>query len=180
MTTLNNIVNPANVAGVNNNFDIIEDELTNKVLKKTLGDGEDNTMLENIDMNSNRILNLPTPTSLLEPVRLKDLGVTDGITINLRELVTVNTLETNTLVTESLDNNLIVVQGETPVTITLGKATPNTSVFFMQDTVQQVTFVAEEGVVIKTPLGFTPYTRYSVCFAYALDANTWVLGGDLG
>lgn len=39
-----------------------------------------NTMSAPIDMNSNRILNLPTPTNPTDPVRIEDLGTLTGLT----------------------------------------------------------------------------------------------------
>lgn len=73
MTTLSDIGTGFSRTAINNNFDIIEDELNNKVIKKVLADGEDNTMTVNIDMNSNRILNSPTPSSPNDLVRLRDM-----------------------------------------------------------------------------------------------------------
>lgn len=73
MTVLNNIGSGFARTAINDNFDIIQDELTNKVIKKVLGNSENNTMEANLDMNSKRILNLPIPLSLNEPARLQDL-----------------------------------------------------------------------------------------------------------
>src|SRR6185369_4876156 len=70
---LNDIVNTYNLALINSNFTKIEDELQNKVLYRDNPVGEPNQMENNLDMNSNRILNLPAPTSPNEPVRLQDL-----------------------------------------------------------------------------------------------------------
>jgi hypothetical protein len=83
MTVLNNIGSGFNRTPINSNFEIIEDELTNKVIKKVLAEGESNTMQVPIDMNSQRMLNLPKPIGLSDPVRLLDLynaaiGVSTG------------------------------------------------------------------------------------------------------
>ena len=62
-----------NLSAVNDNFDLIAEHLNDKVLYRDNPSGEPNTMNNNLDMNNNRILNLPAPNSELEPVRLKDL-----------------------------------------------------------------------------------------------------------
>jgi len=53
---------------LNDNFQSIEDELNNKVLYRDNPNGEPNQMLNDLDMNSNRIINLPTATTNNEPV----------------------------------------------------------------------------------------------------------------
>lgn len=68
--TLDNIVNLQNEASVvstiNNNSDLIEAAIENTLSR----DGTSpNQMGANLDMNSNRILNLPVPVSDVEPVR---------------------------------------------------------------------------------------------------------------
>lgn len=71
---LNNLVNLQNetsvVGIINNNNDALED-FSNSVLSR---DGSTpNQMLTELDMNSQRILNLPAPVSLTEPIRVTDL-----------------------------------------------------------------------------------------------------------
>tara|TARA_R110000772_G_scaffold144025_2_gene253599 strand:- start:14248 stop:14613 length:366 start_codon:yes stop_codon:yes gene_type:complete len=90
MTVLNNIGSGFNRTAINDNFDVIEDELSNKVLKRVLADGEDNSMQADIDMNNKKILNLPFPVGPTEPVRLIDLS-TDIPNLGIRQL-TVSTL----------------------------------------------------------------------------------------
>jgi hypothetical protein len=50
------------------NFDLIESELNDKVLYRDNPDGEPNQMENNLDMNGNRITNLPTATNNTDPV----------------------------------------------------------------------------------------------------------------
>ena len=50
------------------NFDLIESELNDKVLYRDNPDGEPNQMENDLDMNGNRITNLPTATSNTDPV----------------------------------------------------------------------------------------------------------------
>lgn len=70
---LNDIVNTYNLALINSNFTKIENEFQNKVLYRDNPTGEPNQMQSNLDMNSNRILNLPAPTSPGEPARIQDV-----------------------------------------------------------------------------------------------------------
>lgn len=55
--TLPDITSGYNLSAINSNFQKIEDELNNKVLYRQIQDGEPNAMSENLDMNSNDILN---------------------------------------------------------------------------------------------------------------------------
>lgn len=57
----------------NTNFGKIEKELNDNTLKRRTEVGEDNTVHTDIDMNSNRIYNLPKPESEHEPLRRKDV-----------------------------------------------------------------------------------------------------------
>lgn len=74
------------IATINANNDAIEAEWENNLSR----DGETpNTMQSNLDMNSNRILNLPAPSSIGEPLRLGDVENPIDITytgfINLKD-----------------------------------------------------------------------------------------------
>ena len=69
---LDNIASGFSTQKINANFQKIKDEINNKMLSRNPGN-ETNVMLDDLDMNSNRILNLPKPLSLTEPVRLIDL-----------------------------------------------------------------------------------------------------------
>lgn len=73
--TLNGTGSGFNRSVINDNFQKIEDELNNNVLRRgnVFGD-EDNAMREDLDMNSQRILNLPKPENAFEPARLIDLS----------------------------------------------------------------------------------------------------------
>lgn len=62
-----------NLQQINQNQQNIVDELNGKVLYRNNPVGEPNEMNNTLDMNSNRILNLPEPASLTEPVRLQEL-----------------------------------------------------------------------------------------------------------
>ena len=60
------------------NFDKIEDDLNNKVLYRNNPEGEPNQMENNLDMNSQRIVNLVSPVNDSEPARWAD--VKNGVT----------------------------------------------------------------------------------------------------
>ena len=57
----------------NNNADIVEN-FNNLVLYRDNPADEANEMLNLLDMNSNRIINLPEPVDPTDPVRLVDAG----------------------------------------------------------------------------------------------------------
>lgn len=63
-----------NVSTINNNFQEIADELSDDVLYRRNPSGQPNQMFNPLDMNSQRILNLPEAVSDLEPVRKGDVG----------------------------------------------------------------------------------------------------------
>lgn len=63
-----------NLQKINDNFDKLADVINNDVLFRRNPTGEPNQMVaSNLDMDSNRILNLPVPVDPNEPARLQDL-----------------------------------------------------------------------------------------------------------
>lgn len=78
MLNISNIASGFSRSKVNDAIQAIVDEINNNTLRRNgLGIGEDNSMQNDLDMNSKRILNLPAPSSLTEPLRLQDLE--DGL-----------------------------------------------------------------------------------------------------
>lgn len=68
-----------NLSAIEENFDKIATELNDKVLYRNNPPLESNTVHNDVDMNGNRIYNLPAPNSPSEPARLQDLqNVTGG------------------------------------------------------------------------------------------------------
>lgn len=67
-----------NTSRINDNFQKIEDALNQEVLYREGYAGEPNEMETNLDMNGNRILNLPDATSPTEPVTLRQLEEIDS------------------------------------------------------------------------------------------------------
>lgn len=67
---LDNIASGYNLSKINSNFTKIKEAINNSMLHLT---GDNNTMLQALDMNSYPILNLPYPSSVNEPIRLGDV-----------------------------------------------------------------------------------------------------------
>lgn len=72
--TLPSVASGFTVSTINSNFQAIATELNNKVLYRNNPAGNANQMANSLDMNSNRILNLPAPVGDLEPLRKIDAG----------------------------------------------------------------------------------------------------------
>lgn len=68
--TLTSVASGYNLSVVNDNFNSIEDVINTEVLHTT---GGNNTMAQSLDMNSQRILNLPAPINSTEPIRLQEI-----------------------------------------------------------------------------------------------------------
>lgn len=88
--TLTDLVNLQNettaVSAINNNNAVLETASDNTLSRNGT---QPNSMGANLDMNSNRILNLPAPASNSEPARLQDLAtLTGGGTIIVNPLPT--------------------------------------------------------------------------------------------
>lgn len=62
---LNNIGSGFNRSRINNNFDVLEEVVNNGIVHL---EGGNNIMRQNLDMNSKRLLNLPDPEGLGDPV----------------------------------------------------------------------------------------------------------------
>lgn len=62
-----------NLSKINDNFVALVAELQDNVLYRDNPSGEPNLMNNDLDMNSNRILNLPAPVAATEVARLKDI-----------------------------------------------------------------------------------------------------------
>lgn len=75
---LPNVASSYNLSTINNNFQTIATELNEKVLYRDSPPLEPNHMENDLDMNSNRIYNLPKPVTGTEPVRLMDIGNIGG------------------------------------------------------------------------------------------------------
>tara|TARA_R110000782_G_C14808483_1_gene412535 strand:- start:2568 stop:3170 length:603 start_codon:yes stop_codon:yes gene_type:complete len=96
------------------------------------------------------------------------------------DLIQTSSALTAISIDDSNNNQFVVLTPDAACTITLNSSTAGTAVSFLQDTLSEVSFVAGPTVAIISPLGYSPYTRYSTVFAYALSNSSWLLGGDLG
>lgn len=70
---LDDVPSGYNLSKINTNFQKIATELNNKTLYRDNPDGEPNQMESTLDMNLNRIINLPAPTQSSEAARLSDV-----------------------------------------------------------------------------------------------------------
>jgi hypothetical protein len=59
-----------NLSTINSNFNVVEGVINNEVLHRT---GGNNSMQQALDMNSQRIINLPAPENATDPARLQDV-----------------------------------------------------------------------------------------------------------
>jgi len=93
------------------NFDKIEDDLNNKVLYRDNPEGEPNQMQNELDMNSNRIRNLPAPASSTDAARLSD--VLAGVTTTGTVLPTPSTgTDDQALSVDSSGNTFVLRDGD--------------------------------------------------------------------
>lgn len=67
---LDDVASGFNLSVINNNFEVVEDVVNTELMHL---EGGNNVMRQSLNMNSQRILNLPRPTSNSEPARLADL-----------------------------------------------------------------------------------------------------------
>lgn len=116
---------PSAAAAINSNSAIITAAMDNTVSR----DGtQPNSMAANLDMNSNRILNLPAPSSNLEPARLVDLEtLVSGGTITVNPLPTGGT--TGQLLTKKSNVNFDADWENSPVGNVSVSGTPTTGQF---------------------------------------------------
>lgn len=161
------------IATLNDNNDALETALENTLSR----DGTSpNTMGDNLDMNSNRILNLPAPILGSEPVRLSDI---DQSTISINTQVTSYTLvltDANSIVelNSSSANTLTI-----PTNATVAFPTA-TRIDIVQIGTGQTTITPAAGVVIRSVTGAVKlFAQYSGASLYKRDTNEWVLTGDL-
>ncbi len=85
--TLNNITTGYNLSKINDNFDKIEAVVNDEVLHTT---GSNNTMSQQLDMNSNKVINLPVGVEGSDSVNLSQVqgliqGASSGLIARLKE-----------------------------------------------------------------------------------------------
>lgn len=73
--TLSPITSGYNVSRINANFEVVKEAINEHILHS---DGGNNVMGQDIDMNSNRVFNLPAPIQGHEALRLQDLVAVDS------------------------------------------------------------------------------------------------------
>jgi len=108
--SLTSILSGFNLANINSNFQKIEDYINDRVLSRDIDTGEPNEMLETLDMNSNRIINVPTPSLSSEAVNKAYVDAR----INVDTSKTVNTVQ----------ESFVATQGQTVFTLATETYTP--------------------------------------------------------
>lgn len=92
--TLNSVTNASSLSVINDNFDKVAQALNGQVLFRSVATSEPNQMYTPLDMNSNRVYNLPAPLSSNEPARLQDVqnAISGAKTANLISFTPYKTL----------------------------------------------------------------------------------------
>lgn len=111
VTGANNIVN------INDNFSKLEKVINQKMLSRKVESGEVNQVLTNLDMNNNRIYNLPAPQSPTEPLTAGYIGdltetvVQGEANIAASKLLLEGAVAANTEARQILDDTHFAVDG---------------------------------------------------------------------
>lgn len=107
--SLDDVAGGYNLSAINSNFQKIEDHINDKVLNRSNPSLSPNTVATDIDMNGNRIYNLPAPVSLSEPARLVDLQnvVNGGALVTPTNLATLITATDVTVTSDTGTDALI-------------------------------------------------------------------------
>lgn len=119
--TLNDITNLQNetsvVNTINTNNEVLEEALTNSLSR----DGDlPNHMDAELDMNSNRIINLPAPVSAFDPLRLQDLEdfLDGGLNITIADYKLTKSITTGTNYTyASSDTYRLIVRSNSGISM---------------------------------------------------------------
>ena len=177
--TLDDVASGYNRQKIDANFKKIEEELNNNVFNINEGN---HTLENDLDANSNRIINLLDAIDLSEPVTLRQVLTTN---FNFGDPSVFKTEETELAVDGADQGNLYWTTATAPITVTLGSGgsdiiADGEAVYFMQGGVGQISFVADSGVTLLSADLATTRAQYSVVTAIKLDETTWVLAGDLG
>ena len=111
---LDNVTGGYALSVINDNFQKVEDALNNEVLYRDNVTGEPNAMSDDLDMNSKRLYNLPSPSLPSEAARLQDVqnavagsNVANLITVTPAGLVTATNVQ---LALEELSARIAVLE----------------------------------------------------------------------
>lgn len=108
---LNTSISDGGFSQINANFQLIEDELNQKVLYRNNPVGEPNSMNNtDLDMNGKKVFNLPEPTNLNEAARLQDVqnAISGATAANLISFTPSGTISSTTVqgAIQELDTDL--------------------------------------------------------------------------
>lgn len=113
---LDDVPGVGSLSKINSNFDRVELALQNSVLWRNNPVGEPNSMGSSLDMNNNRIYNLPAPSTANEPARLQDLAnVVSGGSVVVSSGVSAFNSRTGNVVLGNAD--VISAVGYTPANV---------------------------------------------------------------
>lgn len=191
LTDLANLQNESTaVVAINANNAALETAMENTLSR----DGTSpNTLSANLDMNSYRILNLPTPIDDADPVRLGDViseAASTALGASIIAAATVSSINSQTgttytlLSTDSL--KIVSISNASAITVTLPSTlSAGFNCIVGQEGAGQITFAAGSGATVHSPGdALKTALRYSFVNAFVLTntngtSAAWRLGGDL-
>lgn len=175
--TLGNLVNLTNqtsaVNTINNNNAVLTTAMDNTLSR----DGtQPNQMLTALDMNSNRVVNLPSPISATEPVRLTDLATyATGGTVTFNAIPTGGT--TGQTLTKNSNANFDAIWAGSNGTVVFDKRA-DVSGSIIPNTVTSITI---KRFSATAPLEPATYTRGTISSTLAIQdagGNYWGISGS--
>lgn len=143
---LSNIASGYNLGKINNNFRAIQDKINDEILHLT---GGNNIMQQGLDMNSNRLYNLPIPSSNREPLVYEQLAELANNDIGNATNIIYTDADGNV---QQLDNFLDDLKGLFGVCKSVASMTGATITLVNGQTIAptQAASIANTGMLIKT------------------------------
>jgi hypothetical protein len=183
------------INNINNNFAALQTLLTDVLSRSGV---TPNTMLSFLDMNSNRILNLPVPSSASEPLRLADInmisvapgsvtfpGVTTVNSIAIWPNATGNQLSSTSVIISagsnlSVPGTLGVTGLSTLPTVSITSGTIGASTFNTTGTIIVGGSSASQGLTLQSTLGVgtSDFVKIVVGNNGGTEAARYVTGGQ--
>ena len=164
---------------VNDNFTTLADELNNNVLYRNNPVGEPNQMGNDLDMDSNQLLNVGTGTQDSDGV---NLGQAKSL---LTERVNVVTNITADFSVDGLNDRgkMFLCSNTIDIVCTItadNERTDGSVIYITQVGGNTVSVVGDVGVTVNYPDGNTTRTQHSTIALVKTGDAEWLLLGDLG
>ena len=105
---LNNVASANNTSVINANFQKIEDSINDDLLKRQIDSGEANEMRTPLDLNSNKIVNLPDGVDAQDAATFSQMG--DNLTLTTAQRVLAETAATDAANTAAALSQLTISQ----------------------------------------------------------------------